>query len=39
VFVASILQPPFFDANADDAVNYGAIGAGRGSWASAPAPY
>jgi predicted metalloendopeptidase len=27
VFPASILQPPFFDANADDAVNYGAIGA------------
>ncbi|MFA9218425.1 MAG: M13 family metallopeptidase [Sphingomonadaceae bacterium] len=26
VFPASILQPPFFDANADDAVNYGAIG-------------
>ena len=30
VFPASILQPPFFDANADDAVNYGAIGAGIG---------
>jgi predicted metalloendopeptidase len=27
VFPASILQPPFFDASADDAVNYGAIGA------------
>jgi putative endopeptidase len=27
VFPAVILQPPFFDANADDAVNYGAIGA------------
>jgi putative endopeptidase len=27
VFPASILQPPFFDAEADDAVNYGAIGA------------
>jgi putative endopeptidase len=27
VFPASILQPPFFDAHADDAVNYGAIGA------------
>ena len=26
VFPAAILQPPFFDANADDAVNYGAIG-------------
>ncbi|MDL2312914.1 M13 family metallopeptidase [Bacteroidales bacterium OttesenSCG-928-B11] len=25
-FPAGILQPPFFDANADDAVNYGAIG-------------
>jgi len=25
-FPAAILQPPFFDANADDAVNYGAIG-------------
>ncbi len=27
VFPAAILQPPFFDATADDAVNYGAIGA------------
>ncbi|WP_293785328.1 M13 family metallopeptidase [uncultured Aeromicrobium sp.] len=27
VFPAAILQPPFFDAEADDAVNYGAIGA------------
>ena len=26
VFPAAILQPPFFDANADDAVNYGGIG-------------
>jgi putative endopeptidase len=26
VFPAAILQPPFFDPNADDAVNYGAIG-------------
>ena len=25
-FPAGILQPPFFDANADDAINYGAIG-------------
>ncbi len=27
VFPAAILQPPFFDAHADDAVNYGGIGA------------
>ena len=27
VFPAGILQPPFFNANADDAVNYGGIGA------------
>jgi putative endopeptidase len=27
VFPAGILQPPYFDARADDAVNYGAIGA------------
>ena len=26
VFPAAILQPPFFDMSADDAVNYGAIG-------------
>ena len=26
-FPAGILQPPYFDANADDAVNYGGIGA------------
>jgi putative endopeptidase len=30
VFPAAILQPPFFDANADDAVNYGGIGAAIG---------
>jgi putative endopeptidase len=27
VFPAAIMQPPFFDPNADDAVNYGGIGA------------
>jgi putative endopeptidase len=27
VFPAAILEPPFFDMSADDAVNYGAIGA------------
>jgi putative endopeptidase len=27
VFPAGILQPPFFDPNVDDAVNYGAMGA------------
>jgi putative endopeptidase len=27
VFPAAILQPPFFDANADPAINYGGIGA------------
>ncbi|MCP5047187.1 MAG: M13 family metallopeptidase [bacterium] len=27
VFPAAILQPPFFDFKADDAINYGAIGA------------
>ena len=27
VFPAAILQPPFFNVAADDAVNYGAIGA------------
>ncbi|MBS0193355.1 MAG: M13 family metallopeptidase [Proteobacteria bacterium] len=27
VFPAGILQPPIFDPNADDAINYGAIGA------------
>ena len=26
VFPAGVLQPPFFDPNADDAVNYGAMG-------------
>jgi putative endopeptidase len=30
VFPAAILQPPFFDVNADNAVNYGGIGAGIG---------
>jgi putative endopeptidase len=29
-FPAAILQPPFFDARADDAVNYGGIGAVMG---------
>ncbi|HWY98242.1 MAG TPA: M13 family metallopeptidase [Bacteroidia bacterium] len=27
VFPAAIMQPPFFDANRDDAMNYGAMGA------------
>ncbi|HZZ20503.1 MAG TPA: M13 family metallopeptidase, partial [Opitutaceae bacterium] len=30
VFPAGILQPPFFDASKDDAVNYGAIGSMMG---------
>ena len=30
VFPAAVLQPPFFNLEADDAVNYGAIGAGIG---------
>jgi putative endopeptidase len=30
VFPAGILQPPFFDAKADDAINYGGMGAGIG---------
>ena len=30
LFPAAILQPPFFNLKADDAVNYGAIGAGIG---------
>ena len=33
-FPAAILQPPFFDANADDGVNYGGIGAVIGHEAS-----
>ncbi|MBB3826101.1 M13 family metallopeptidase [Xanthomonas arboricola] len=33
-FPAAILQPPFFDASADDALNYGAIGAIIGHEAS-----
>ncbi len=33
-FPAAILQPPFFDAKADDAVNYGGIGAVIGHEAS-----
>lgn len=27
VFPAAILQPPFFDPNADEAVNFGSMGA------------
>ena len=34
-FPAGILQPPFFDAKADDAANYGAIGATIGTRADA----
>lgn len=30
IFPAAILQPPFFDLGAEDAINYGAIGAGIG---------
>jgi putative endopeptidase len=30
VFPAGILQPPFFDPSADDAINYGGMGAGIG---------
>ena len=30
VFPAGVLQPPFFDLKADDAINYGGIGAGIG---------
>jgi putative endopeptidase len=30
VFAAGYLQPPFFDRNADDALNYGAVGAVMG---------
>ncbi|MFC4762917.1 M13 family metallopeptidase [Dyella koreensis] len=33
-FPAAILQPPFFDTNVDDAINYGAIGAVIGHEAS-----
>ncbi|KRE88399.1 peptidase [Frateuria sp. Soil773] len=33
-FPAAILQPPFFDASADDAINYGGIGAVIGHEAS-----
>jgi len=33
-FPAAILQPPFFSANADDAINYGGIGAVIGHEAS-----
>ncbi|HJW07956.1 MAG TPA: M13-type metalloendopeptidase [Rhodanobacter sp.] len=33
-FPAAILQPPFFNANADDAINYGGIGAVIGHEAS-----
>ena len=33
-FPAAILQPPFFDATADDAINYGGIGAVIGHEAS-----
>ena len=42
VFPAAILQPPYFDAEADDAANYGGIGAvigheiGHGSTTRAP---
>ncbi len=35
VFPAGILQPPFFDAGADDAANFGAIGTVGGSRESA----
>src|SRR6185503_12218987 len=37
VFPAGILQPPFFDPNADPAVNYGATGAVRDWWTKADA--
>jgi putative endopeptidase len=30
VFLAGVLQPPFFDLEADEAINYGAIGAAIG---------